>query len=160
MKRLVLLALALGACGTDPVQLAGNYTVGVTNRDNGCNLANWTVGAMTSGVTVAITQNGSTATADLTGGVGALFDFAFGSSTFTGTVDGTMFTLDLQGTRPQTAGNCTYTYDGQIIGASNGDIITGRINYTAADNGHTDCTSMNIHGCVTYQDYNGSRPPP
>lgn len=156
MKRLVLLAV-LASCSSDPAQIGGTYTVGVTNRDNACNFPNWTVGAMTSGVSVDITQSGENATANVTGGTGVVLDFAFGSSAFTGTVSGDSIDLKLQGTRVQTTGNCTYTYDGEILGTATGDILTGRINYTPATNGHTDCAS--VDGCLTYQEFNGSRPP-
>jgi hypothetical protein len=157
MKCLIAIAV-LGACSSsDPVQLSGMYTVGVTNRDNGCNFPNWTVGAMTSGVSVNITQTGENATADVTGGTGVVLDFAFGSSAFSGTVTGDMVDLKLQGTRVQTQGNCTYTYDGEILATSNGDLLTGRIEYRPATNGHTDCAS--VDGCLTYQEFNGSRPP-
>lgn len=160
MKQLALLGFVVIAgvgCSSDPAQVAGTYTVGVTNRDNGCNFANWTVGAMSSGVTVAITQSGSTATANVTGAIGTYFDFAFGTSMFTGPIDGDQLDLKLMGTRAQTSGNCTFTYDGEITATSSGDILTGRIDYTPATNGHTDCAA--VTGCVTYQDFNGTRPP-
>ncbi len=156
MKPLVVLLVMVG-CSSDPVPVAGTYTVNVTNRDNGCNFANWTVGGMTSAVSVAITQSGSTATADVTGAIGTYFDVAFGTSMFTGPVDGDQINLKLMGTRAQTTGNCTFTYDGEIAATSNGDILTGRINYTPATNGHSDCGT--VEGCVSYQDFNGSRPP-
>jgi hypothetical protein len=157
MKRLVLLAVLVG-CGS-PVAVGGNYTVGVTNRDNGCMLANWTVGQMSSGIGVDITQSGSNATATITGATAILLDLSLGSHAFTGTVDGDTLDLKLLGTRPQTSGNCTWTLDGEIIATSTGELLTGRIDYTAATNGHPDCTTMGLEGCVTYQDFNGSRPP-
>ena len=155
--KLVLAALLVAGCSTSDAQVAGTYTVNVTNRDNGCNFANWTVGNMTSGVSVAITQSGKAVTANVTGGVGVELDFAFGSSMFMGSVDGDSLDLKLMSTKAQTSGNCTFTYDGEIAASSSGDILTGRINYTPATNGHTECAS--IEGCITYQDFNGSRPP-
>lgn len=160
MKSLVVLGVWLAAaagCASDPAQIAGDYTVGVTNRDNGCNFPNWTVGAMTSGVDVKIAESGSSVTADVTGGTGAVLDFAFGSSSFTGTIDGNQLNLTLEGTRVQQSGTCTYTYNGQIIATANGDTMTGRINYTPATNGNSSCTA--VAGCLTYQEFNGSRPP-
>jgi len=160
MKSLVVLGLwvtTFSGCASDPAQIAGDYTVGVTNRDNGCNFPNWTVGAMTAGVDVKIAQSGSSVTADVTGGTGAVLDFAFGSSAFTGTIDGNQMSLTLEGTRVQQTGTCTYTYNGQIIATANGDTMTGRINYTPATNGNSDCAA--VSGCLTYQEFNGSRPP-
>ena len=45
MTRCLALAslLALAAC-TSPADVAGTYTIALTNRANGCNLQNWTVG--------------------------------------------------------------------------------------------------------------------
>jgi hypothetical protein len=157
LAALGVLVAALGACSSDPAQIAGDYTVGVTNRDNGCNFPNWTVGAMTAGVDVKIAESGSSVTADVTGGTGAVLDFAFGSSAFTGTIDGNQMSLTLEGTRVQQTGTCTYTYNGQIIATANGDTMTGRINYTPATNGNSDCAA--VSGCLTYQEFNGSRPP-
>jgi len=160
MNRLVLLGfgITVAACGSDaPAGVAGTFTVGVTNRTNGCNFANWTVGTMNSGISVSITQAGSTASANITGATGTYFDVVFGTSVFAGSVDGDNLDLKLMGTHSQTSGNCTYTYDGEIVATANGDTLTGKINYTPATNGHTDC--MAIEGCVTYQDFTGSRPP-
>jgi hypothetical protein len=160
MKSLVVLGVLVASgsgCSSDPAQIAGDYTVGVTNRDNGCNFANWTTGNMTAGVDVKIAQSGATVTADVTGGVGAVLDFAFGASAFTGTIDGNELDLTLEGTRVQQTGTCTYTYNGEIIATANNDILMGRINYTPATNGNSDCAA--VAGCLTYQEFNGSRPP-
>ncbi|MEO6774367.1 MAG: hypothetical protein ABI467_15330 [Kofleriaceae bacterium] len=156
MKSLLVLGVLVG-CSNDPAPIAGDYTVGVTNRDNGCNFANWTVGNMTAGVDVKIAQSGASVTADVTGGVGAVLDVAFGASAFTGVIDGNQLDLTLEGTRVQQSGTCTYTYNGEILATANGDILTGRINYTPATNGNSDCAA--VAGCLTYQEFNGSRPP-
>jgi hypothetical protein len=157
MKSLALLAL-LAACGSD-ANVAGDYTISVTSRDNGCNINGWQVGGMSSGVTVTITQAGSTATAIVTGGGGFLLGGLLGKNDFTGTVDGDHVDLTVLGTAPKNAGNCTYTFNGEISATDSGDVLTGRIDYRAADNGNPDCTTMMIHGCDSYQDFNGTRPP-
>src|SRR4051812_30719550 len=156
MKSLVVLGLLVG-CSGDPVDVEGTYTVGVTNRDNGCNFGNWTVGDMSSGITVQITQSAGAVNADVGGATGVILDLAFGSHTFSGSLDGNELDLTLPGTRAQTSGNCTYTYDGEILATTNGDLLTGRINYKPATNGHSECAA--IAGCLTYQEFNGSRPP-
>ncbi|HEY0252984.1 MAG TPA: hypothetical protein VGC41_15720 [Kofleriaceae bacterium] len=158
MKSFVVLAFLLGGCGTDdPVVVSGTYTVGVTNRDNGCNFANWTVGAMNSGIAITVSQSADKVTADVTGGTGLYLDIAFGSSAFTGTVDGNTLDLKLEGTRVQQSGTCTYTYNGEIQATTNGDLLTGKINYVPATNGNSDCAA--VSGCLSYQDFTGSRPP-
>jgi hypothetical protein len=157
MKCLLCLVVLAGGCGSDPANVEGQYTIDVTNRDNGCNLANWTVGNSAMNIGVTINQQGANATADVTGGTAVYLDLVLGSHTFSGTVDGADLDLVLAGTRAQTTGNCTYTYDATILATLTGDALAGRINYTPASNGHSDCAS--IDGCVTYQDFNGIRPP-
>jgi hypothetical protein len=157
MKSLALLAL-LAACGSD-ANVAGDYTIAVTSKDNGCNINGWTVGAQSTGVTVTIEQSGSTATAMITGGGGFVLGGLLGTSDFTGTIDGDDVDLTALGTNAKHAGNCTYTYNGEITATDSGDILTGRIDYRAADNGNPDCTTMMIHGCDSFQEFNGTRPP-
>ncbi len=160
MKGSILLgfAVALGACTSD-ADVAGNYTVALTNRDNGCNLGNFTPGSMSSGVSVVITQSGSklTLTVEGLGGVALTALLGVGGNVYSGNVDGDGFSVESIGTKPNTSGNCTYTFNSEISGTLNGDALVGRIDYRAADNGNSDCTQ--VHGCLSYQDYNGTRPP-
>lgn len=155
MKRLLLVVL-VAACGSDPVDVEGTYSVGLTNRANGCNFQNWTVGAMTSGVSVVITQNGANAIAEVQGIAGGYLSFAFGSSTFSGDVDENTLDLFLAGTRPQQSGNCTYTYDGTIHATLVGDALNGSLTYSSNGNDNTDCAAI---VCDSVQDFAGSRPP-
>lgn len=157
MKRLLLLAILAG-CGSSPVDAQGNYSISVTNGPNGCNFMNYTVGNSSTGVMVAITQQGTNASADVMGGGGFILDAVLGGHVFTGTVDGDQLDLKLAGTHANQSGNCTYTYNGEIKAALSGDTLTGTIDYVAATNGNSDCAS--IQGCVTTQDFNGTRPPP
>lgn len=162
MKRFVYLSLvglvAAAACSSSsPVNAKGNYTVATTNRDNGSNFQNWTVGAQSTGIAVVITQQNASATAVVNAGAGFVLDVVLGGHSFTGTVDGDHLDLKLAGTRAQTQGNCTYTINGEIASTLAGDTLTGRINYVAAGNGNSDCAS--IQGCVSFQEFNGTRPP-
>jgi hypothetical protein len=156
MKRLLWLAVLAG-CASGPVDAQGNYTVAVTNRDNGCNFQNWVVGKQSTGISVVITQQNANATADVQGLAVIGLDALLGGHTFTGKVNGNELDLSLQGTNATTTGNCTYTYNGMIAATLSGDTLTGRISYSAATNGNSDCAS--IQGCVTFQDFNGTRPP-
>ena len=155
MKSLAGLALVLAACGGNS-NVAGSYTIALTNRDNGCNLSNWTVGNSTTGVGVSITQNGADVTAMVSGGGGLALGALLGTNTFTGddSID-----LKALGSRANQSGNCTWTFNAEITADLVGDSLTGRIDYRAADNGNPDCTTKNIHGCDSYQDFNGTRPP-
>ena len=159
MKSLVHAALILLAagCSTTPADVAGTYTIALTNRDNGCNFQNYTVGAQSTGIPVTITQSGASATADVMGAAGVALDVSLGAHVYTGAVEGDGVNLKLQGTRAQTSGNCTYTYDSDIVATLVGDALSGQIRYTAATNGHTDCTTL--QSCLTYQDFNGTRAP-
>jgi hypothetical protein len=151
------LAVVVGCGDGEPANVAGNFTVAVTNGANGCNLMNWQPGASTTGIGVTVTQDGSNASATVEGLVGAFVQAALGSRTFTGEVRGTRLDLDLIGTNAQTTGNCTYTYDALLDGNIDGDVITGTITYTAATNDQTDCAPL--EGCASVQDFNGTRPP-
>lgn len=156
MRTFLALALLAG-CGSDPAAVAGDYTVAVTLRDNGCNLQNWTVGMSYTGVQVTITQSGASATALVTGLSALSIDALLGSNAFTGSVDGDKIDLTNHGTASKNSGNCTYTYNGVITGTLTGDALAGRLTFTGAGNGNSDCTG--ITGCVSYEDFNGTRPP-
>ncbi|HEY5950347.1 MAG TPA: hypothetical protein VIV40_32875 [Kofleriaceae bacterium] len=156
MKRLVLL-LGIAACGSDPVNAEGTYTIAVTNRDNGCQFQNWTVGDSAAGIQCTINQEGENANADVTGLTRAYLDAVLGSHVFNGKISGDELDLVILGTRSATMGNCTLTVDAQLLATLNGDVLTGRINYRYHGNGNTDCAPYD--GCVSYQEMNGTRPP-
>lgn len=157
MRTLVcLLAVALCACGS-PADVAGNYTVNLTNKDNGCNFANWTVGQMTSGIAITVTQSGGDVTATVGGLGGAYLTAVLGSASFTGTADGNNIDLKLFGTRSATMGNCAYTVNAHLTGGIAGDLLEGTIEYAPATNGSPDCGVL--ASCVNAQAFNGTRPP-
>jgi hypothetical protein len=156
MKRLILL-VAFAACGGDPVDAEGTYTLSVTNRDNGCNFDMWTVGNSATNIKVAINQEGEDANADVMDGTRAVLDFLLGGHVFNGKIDGDELDLVLLGTRSTTMGNCTLTVDAQLLATLSGDVLTGRFNYSYHGNGNSDCAPYD--GCITYQDMNGTRPP-
>jgi hypothetical protein len=156
MKRLLLLA-TLAACGSDPVDAEGTYTVAVTNRDNGCNFALWTIGNSASNIGVVINQEGDDVNADVMGLTGAYLDGVLGSSVFQGKVDGNKLDMKITGTTQITTGNCVdHTIDARLRTTLDGDVLTGRIDYTIVGAGST-CTPYD--GCVSFQDMNGTRPP-
>lgn len=157
MKRFLGLALLALGCGGDPVDAEGTWTLSGTNRTNDCMIPNWTVGETFSNVTLVVTQSGEAANADVTGGGGFYLDVLLGGDDiFTGTVDGDELDLARQGTRSMTQGNCTYTYNAQLLMAVDGDVMTGRINYRSAHNNNSDCAAIT---CLSYQDLTGTRPP-
>jgi hypothetical protein len=158
MRWLSGIALVLVACGGgDPADVAGDFTIAVTNRDNGCDLENWTVGDQASNIPVTITQDGSDVTATVGAGAGFILDLALGDNVFTGTVDGDDLLLELFGTRGQQQGNCSFTFNSTIDATITGDVLTGTIDYRAATNDNPDCAAL--EGCRSFQEFNGTRPP-
>ena len=157
MRSLGMILLACVGCSSDPADVEGDYTIAVTNRDNGCQFANWTVGEQSASIPVTVTQSDTTVTAQIKGVTGTFVAFALGSATYTGEIDGDHLALDLFGTRSQMSGNCAFTYNSSIIGDVDGDTLTGRVEYTAATNNNPDCAA--IEGCLSYQEFNGTRPP-
>jgi hypothetical protein len=157
MKRLILLAI-FAACGSsNPVNVAGDYVVAGTYEANGCNINGWTQGNTFTGVQVTITQSGSQATAIVMGGAGFLIGALIGTNAFSGSVDGDVVHLAAIGTRPQTSGNCAYTYNAIIDATLTGNALEGTLTYTALTNNNPDCAT--IQGCQSIQNFSGSRPP-
>jgi len=157
MKRYLAMAAILVGCGSDPVDAEGTWTISGTNRDNGCNINNWTVGDSFQAVTLELTQNGEAVNGDVTGGGGFYLDVLLGGDAiFSGTVDGSDLTLDREGTRSMNQGNCTFTYNAEMDLRVNGDVLTGRLTYRSAHNGNSDCAAVT---CTSFQDVNGTRPP-
>src|SRR5215831_1933245 len=111
--RYCILALFVIGCGSD-VNVAGTYTVAVTNGENGCNLQNWNVGNSASGIPLMITQNGSALTATVNGLTGTYLNLVLGSSAFTGTVSGNDINLRLVGTRTGNMASCAYTINADV----------------------------------------------
>ncbi len=157
MKSCILLIGVLAACTSDPVDAEGTYTVSVTNRENGCNFDPWTVGNSATNITTVINQEGTSAGAEVTGVTGGYLDLILGSHVFNGSVDGDELDLKILGTRSAVTGNCTFTLDARLHATLDGDVLTGRIDYSKHGNGNSDCAPLD--GCITYQDMNGTRPP-
>jgi hypothetical protein len=155
-----LAVAGIGAgCSSSPANVAGSYTIAVTDEDNGCGLSNWSQGQSSTNIPVTVSQDDDSATAMVTGAVGGYLDTVLGSSTFTGDLDGDKLALTLYGTRNATKGNCSYTYQADLDGSLSGDTLTGTITYTPVTNGSPDCDTMDVTGCTSVQNFNGTRPP-
>jgi hypothetical protein len=159
MERMIwTLAIALAACSdTPPANVAGTYTVNITDEANGCNLQNWQQGNQTTGIPVAVTQTGSTAQAIVQGASGAYVNLVIGGSTFDGSVSGPHLDAALHGTRAYTMANCTYTFTATLDATLAKDTLSGTITYTPATNGSPDCGTL--ASCSSVQNFNGLRPP-
>lgn len=165
MKRIVALvpvAIAILAACSDstlpPEDLTGNYTVAVTNRENGCNFQNWTVGQSSTNISMTVTQQGSNGiTAVIGGAAGAYLILVMNTATFTGSVSGPTGTMTATGSRTGQQGNCAYTLNANATISLAGNAINGSITYVPKTNGGTDCGVLNT--CSSRQELSGSRPP-
>jgi hypothetical protein len=153
--RYLALLICVAACGTDDADVAGVYSLVVTNGDNGCNFMNWNAGDSTT-ADVTLTQDQNNVTASVAGIPALVLEAVVGGHVFTGKVSGDALDLNLFGTRSNTTGNCTYTYNAELRAASSGDVLSGQITYAAATNGNPDCAG--ITNCRSIQDVSGARP--
>lgn len=155
---LAILVLGIGACGgDDPADVAGDYTLQITNEANGCGFDGWTEGEVAADVPLTVTQDGAAVTATIEGLAGGYVELVLGARTFTGEVDGARLELTLFGTRSATEGNCTYTINAEVDATIDGDLLEGEIRYVPATNGNPDCAALDA--CANVQRFNGTRPP-
>ena len=156
-RRALPLFVLLLACGSDPADVAGNYTVAVTNGPNECMLASWEAGRSSDGIELLVSQSGSSATADVRDfTTGTVLDLWLGGSSFSGDVDGDELDLILIGTREQSAPGCTYTIDAELDGTLDGDVLIGTITYRPNP---IEGTCGILESCRNVQQFNGTRPP-
>ncbi|HTQ46576.1 MAG TPA: hypothetical protein VMI75_27675 [Polyangiaceae bacterium] len=160
MRTIPLAFVALFACGSSsngpPANVAGTYTVSVTNGQNGCMVGTFTPGAMTAGVTVQVTQNGTQVSADVMGLAGVYLTAGVGSSTLVGQINGS--TANLTASANHTTGMCAYTTTATANMTFDGDTMQGTITYSDSGNGSSDCGV--VEACTNTQNFAGSRPPP
>ncbi|HEY3352480.1 MAG TPA: hypothetical protein VGQ83_04475 [Polyangia bacterium] len=155
---LLVVALCTAACGDDaPAAVAGDYTLSLTNHENGCAFQSWQEGDTTTGVPFTITQSGSSATGTIGGAAGVYVEVLLGSKAFIGSVSGDALHLVLHGTRAFNEGACTYTVTGTADATLAQDVLQGSIVYTTATNGSPDCAAL--ASCHATQVFNGTRPP-
>jgi hypothetical protein len=157
LRSLALVAVAAGAVGCGNADVAGSYTIALTNRENACGFSGWQVGQMTNNVTLNITQNGGTVSGEVTGLAAGYLDLVIGGHIFTGTVGGNSIEMKLTGTRTAAQGNCDYTVDLVVKGTLTGDSLQGELRYTPKTDGASDCGALNT--CTNIQAFSGSRPP-
>jgi hypothetical protein len=160
---LLTVCAATAACDSDPVDAAGEYSISVTNRENGCDFDDWTEGNTATGIPVTITQDDEDATATIEGVTGFLLDVVLGPTAeptgpdFTGSVDGNHLELTRFGTRNSIEGNCSFTINAVIDAELDGDILQGVIRYETNTNDSPDCGAK--EECASIQEFNGTRPP-
>jgi hypothetical protein len=144
----------------EPADFRGDYGLQVTNGDNGCDFANWTVGAVTPDVPIAITQTDDQLTGELGGWWQLLANLIIGNDRATGNATGSHMSMTLVGTndlgRPE--GCPHYEVNALFEGDLAGDFLTGTATYTAVTNDPSAACDA-LEGCESVQDFNGARPP-
>src|SRR5690349_16693792 len=103
-----------------PADLAGDYTISVTDGDNGCNLANWMKGTSTKNIDFTVTQSEAHAVGLVGGLAGTYMDLVLGSHKFEGEVTGDAFSMTDYGTNQGTMNGCSYTINATIDGTIDG----------------------------------------
>jgi hypothetical protein len=149
--------LAMVGCSSSPANVAGSYTVDITDEANGCGFADFDQGSSASDIPVSITQSSSSVTITVMGLAAITLDTGLGTAVFAGTVSGDTFNATIVGDKTFGSGGCAYTLNAAIEGSLDGDAISGTIDYTSLTNSSSACGS--ITGCETTQDYSGTRPP-
>jgi hypothetical protein len=162
MNRLIWLSVACGiaaGCSSSPADVAGSFTVNVTDEADTCNLVGWAMGSSTAGIPVTITQTDATMDAKITGVVGNYVATLLGDADFKGTVSGDSIDATLYGVNHAVMDDCSYTYNAELKGDIDTDTLMGTITYTPQTNRDPSCTTDMIQGCTAVQDFNGTRPP-
>jgi hypothetical protein len=158
---LCLVSVFIGTgCGDDddePRDVAGQYTVNVTNGENGC-LTGLQMGDSYSNISLDLTQDGETVRGTFGGLLATLFlEAVLGGTDFQGTVRGNTIEMTRLGNREQTSGSCTFTVRADLQATSDDDLLEGEILYTPITNDDPNCES--IKDCRAIQTFNGTRPP-
>jgi len=161
LPRVALAALA-GACGgssftSQTADVAGVYSAALTTGSNGCEFANWTAGSSVMDVPVTLTQQGTSATATVSGLAAVALDLVLGTAQFQGTVTGDAFSLTAYGSTSLKDGDCAFTIKATLTGSISNDAIQGQITYSEMTNGNPACA---YHAtCSSVQSFDGVRAP-
>lgn len=151
-----LLALPLCACA--PPNVTGMYTGAVTNRDNGCMLSNFNPGDMSSGITMDVTQSGSSVSATVNGLAGvALALFTGNGDPLLGSTSINGFTVSKVGRTPMNDGDCTFNTFVEANATLSGDALSGTVVYRYQVTNPSACGYRAT--CRTEQSFAFVRPP-
>jgi hypothetical protein len=156
---LLLPVVLLAGCSSEDeftANMAGTYTLALTNGASSCPFDDWEAGKKTTGVGFIVTQEGENLHGAIDGVAAAFFALAFGSAEFDGDIRRNHFELTNYGSRTANMGDCAYTYNATVTGDLAADAISGTITYAPATNGNPDCAAVE---CSASQEFSGSRPP-
>jgi hypothetical protein len=164
MKKLAVVvavsALVAACSGSDstspPSNVAGTYSVSITNTNNDCQYANWTIGNTAQNIQFDVTQNGASASGNVKG-LANIYFAVLGIGTLTGNVNGDSASLTAVGTTPLTKGACQYHVQATATFTLTGNTINGSMVYTNQTNNDPSCGTLTT--CSSTQSVAGSRPP-
>jgi hypothetical protein len=137
-----------------PVDVAGEYTVSLTNTTNDCMMP-WKDGATTNGVLFTIRQTGTQLTAEADGDAALSLVLLTGTNLFDGNIHGNGFTLVADGPTVFQAGNCMYNVDATVEGTIVDNIIHGTLTYSPVFGSDPECAQ---YACTAVEDFTGTRP--
>jgi hypothetical protein len=152
-------AMFVAACtGTDGganASVGGVYRGTVVNHFNTCP-GTWTKG-MVNQAMVSVGQMQASVTIQVDGTVGSMLQARLGTNSFAGVLTGNHINAIITGTVESTLGGCVFTSNGELAADLGGNILSGVIIYTPQTNGHADCASMQVTGCIAKQTFGASR---
>jgi hypothetical protein len=120
---------------------------------------NWTQGSSLTGVSVQLTQDGTTAQLTVNGLFGAYLQAALGTKSFAGTVNGNTFTATYLGTTAASSGTCMYTVNLTISCTIDGNNnLSGTITFTPKTNADASCGVLST--CVNQETLTAARTGP
>lgn len=150
---------AKGPVVETPANLAGDYSVDLTNEYNDCAtmVMKWMDGAVSEDVPFTITQNGVHVSAETMGAPAIAFLLLTGSLPFEGEIHGSHFLLVNTGTKLYDFDACSYTINATVEGDVDGDTITGTLVYSPVVGDDPACHD---YACRAEQSFTGTRPTP
>jgi hypothetical protein len=156
LSGLAPLALLLAACA--PPDVAGAFAGALTNRENGCMLAGFTPGAMSSGVTMTVTQSDAAVTVNVDGLARAALSLFLGSTEpMRGSTTAGGFLVRQAGQTPMNQMGCTFNTQVEANARLTGNALEGTVVYSFQ------VTDPNACGyratCRSTQDFSFVRPP-
>jgi hypothetical protein len=144
----IVIVLACAACTSAPADVMGTYSGPLTRGDNGCNITDWTPGAIVADLGLDITQDGNAVQVTATGSEAAILDATVSGHTFTGSVSDVSLQVTIVGTHMRMMQNCMIRLDAAIIASASGSTLDGELHYreTVLD---PSCLFLNDAGMVT-----------
>jgi hypothetical protein len=153
-----LVGFSFGCSSSDaPLNFNGEYSGKSTNAANTCP-GQFPPGQMVDGQ-VILTQSGEDVQFQTQGATSIVFLVTFGSTSFSGKIDGSHAEAVIVGSVAGREGTCSYTWTGRVSADLSGDTLTGTLTSTPNTNGDPDCDTQKVTGCSRVTSFNYTRLP-